>query len=221
MESCSTFVDEKKTEEHVFKVISQCPECQARRVSLKEKSRYNPIEITDEKVEKLVVTEVVCDVIQQLPRVYKEVQGNVIRSQKRVRERKEDRGQDDNFKPGDHVLMKNIWEQQRKGGKLEKDMLGPYEIMNITNKTTQLRLLTGTGKIMANIDHLVHYIEPEERVPVKLRREASPSPLASDSSPSVTGTPSVSSISCTSSPTHTPHSPAATTAVCQSKQTAQ
>ncbi|CAK6974848.1 uncharacterized protein LOC115586585 [Scomber scombrus] len=190
MESCSTLVDAKKTEEHVAK-------------------------ITDEKVEKLVGTEVVCDGIQQLPTVYKEVQGNVTRSQKRVRERKEDRGQDDNFKPGDYVLMKNI----RGRGELEKDMLGPYEIMDLTNKTTQLRPLTGTGKIMANIDHLVHY-ESEERVPAKLRREASSSPLASDSSPSVTGTPSVSTISCTSSPTHTPHSPAATTAVCQSKQTA-
>ena len=115
-------------------------------------------------------SETVCAGIELLPIVYEEVRDNVTSSQRRVKKRKEDRGQEDQFKIGDNVLMKNIRGQQRKGGKLERDMLGPYKIMDLNNKVTHLRPLHGTSTIIANIDHLVHYIEPEERVPAKLKR---------------------------------------------------
>ena len=72
-------------------------------------------------------TEIVYDGIQHLPKVYKEVQENVICSQRRVRKRKEDRGQDDNFRLGDHVLMKNIQRKQRKGGNWKRTCWDPMK----------------------------------------------------------------------------------------------
>ncbi len=79
----------------------------------------------------------------------------------------------------DLVLLKNKRVEQRKGGKLEADMLGPFKIMKIEGKCACL--LSKRKRTMANTDNLVHYIQPEERIPAKLRKALDSSFLAGPS----------------------------------------
>eukprot|EP00064_Thunnus_orientalis_P016385 superscaffoldBa00003237_g16450 len=113
---------------------------------------------------------------------------------------------------------------------MESDMLGPFIIMELKDKRAILQSRTGNTKMTANIDHLTHFIEPEERVPTKLRRIEGPSPLTSHHSTTGHNTPDAASTppfhspassatqSCTSTPplTHCPISPATTS--CHSEQ---
>ncbi len=47
-----------------------------------------------------------------------------------------ERGQEDNFKVGDIVLQKkNVRQEQRKGGKLQADMLGPLKIIMLEGES--------------------------------------------------------------------------------------
>ena len=43
-----------------------------------------------------------------------------------------------NFKVGDKVWRQNVRIQQRKGGKLDPDYLGPFTIVALQNKSTDL-----------------------------------------------------------------------------------
>ena len=71
--------------------------------------------------------------------------------------RKLSQGTDDNFQVGDIVLKQNIREQQRKGGKMAPDMLGPFTVTAIKGK--HVSLASKNGKLMANIDQLAHYVD--------------------------------------------------------------
>ena len=79
-------------------------------------------------------------------------------------------GVNDNFVVGDKVLRINIREEQRKGGKMEAEWLGPYVISNIEGKSVDLTNPKGTTMSKISIDHLKQYVEPEERIPPPGRR---------------------------------------------------
>ena len=108
---------------------------------------------------------------------------NVLKKQKAVLKRKMLRGDKTSFNVGDKVLLLNIKELQRKGGKMERSSLGPLVILSLKGKLATLASLDAPQKTIANIDLLSQFIEPEERIPAKLKKVGT-SPLASPSPPS-------------------------------------
>ena len=82
-------------------------------------------------MEGLVEKEVVSDGLKEQGEVYKKVIHNIQKSQDKVCKRKLLYGVDDLFSVGDLVLLQNIQQEQRKGGKMESQMLGPMEIASI------------------------------------------------------------------------------------------
>ena len=96
------------------------------------------LQLTDEKVQALVQREEVSEGLKRQQLIYTEVQANIQKSQDKVCKRKGERGQEDNFMVGDLVLKTNIRQEQRKGGKLEADMLGPFRIIKLDGKSADL-----------------------------------------------------------------------------------
>ena len=137
----------------------------------------------------MVEKEVVSEGLKEQGEVYKKVIHNMQKSQDKIGKRKLLHGVDDLFRVGDYVLLKNIYEEQRKGGKMESDMLGPMKIEAIEGKSVKLVHKLGTR--VANFDHITHYIEPEERIPAKLQKLGCPSPLASCSPSTRSPSPSI------------------------------
>ncbi|CAL8283342.1 unnamed protein product [Boreogadus saida] len=60
---------------------------------------------------------------------FKAVNKNVAKKQEAVRKRKIQKGEVAVFNIGDQVLIKNVKEQERKGGKMESTFLGPYVVL--------------------------------------------------------------------------------------------
>ncbi|KAI4825795.1 hypothetical protein KUCAC02_021462 [Chaenocephalus aceratus] len=131
--------------------------------------------VKEDKVSKLVEREEIHEGLKKQEAVFTEVKINMKISQDKVRKRKIERGQEDNFQVGDQVLRRNVRQEQRKGGKLEDDWLGPYSILELEGKKAIVG--KGTTKLQTNIDHLTHYFQPEERIPAKLQKLSDPSPL--------------------------------------------
>ncbi|KAG5278531.1 hypothetical protein AALO_G00099990 [Alosa alosa] len=77
---------------------------------------------------------------------------------------------------GQKVLRKNIRTQQRKGGKLERTWLGPFTITSIVNKSADL--VNEVGKVFPkiNTDHLKPFIEPQPRIPHRIRTQPTDAP---------------------------------------------
>ncbi|XP_039637094.1 matrix metalloproteinase-9-like [Perca fluviatilis] len=90
---------------------------------------------------------------------------------------------DDHFEVGDKVLRKNIREEQRKGGKMERELLGPYTIASIEGKSVDLLVANGKAIKRINLDHLKMFVEPQPQIPHKwvlsLTPSASPQSLPS------------------------------------------
>ena len=63
---------------------------------------------------------------------------------------------------------------------MEDALLGPLVILSVRGKLATLASLDAPQKTVANIDLLTHFIEPEERIPAKLKKVGT-SPLASPS----------------------------------------
>ncbi|XP_049890788.1 uncharacterized protein LOC126384020 [Epinephelus moara] len=137
----------------------------------------NEHEVTEEKVCNLIKTEEICQGLRDQATIYKEVKANIEAKQQKVRKRKEDRGQADNFKVGDLVLKKNARQAMRKGDKLEASLVGPFKISKLEENTAHL--VSERGKqSRVNTDHLTHYFQPEERIPAKIKKLSDPTPLA-------------------------------------------
>uniref|UniRef100_A0AAV2KN59 Uncharacterized protein n=1 Tax=Knipowitschia caucasica TaxID=637954 RepID=A0AAV2KN59_KNICA len=94
---------------------------------------------------------------------------NNSKSQQKRQQKRELTGQDDQFRVGDFVLVKNIRQEQRKGGKLERDMLGPFRIFSLDGKTASLKAPDGTVRKCMSIDHMTPYIVPCSRIPANLK----------------------------------------------------
>lgn len=60
--------------------------------------------------------------------------------------------QEDNFQVGDLVLRKNIRQEERKGGKLDLDMVGPLKIMKPEGKSAHLVSEKGKRTLKINTD---------------------------------------------------------------------
>ncbi len=58
-------------------------------------------------------------------------------------------------------------------------MVGPFKITKIEGKCAYL--LSKGKRTIANNDNVVHYIQPEERIPAKFRKALDSSPLAGPS----------------------------------------
>ena len=84
------------------------------------------------------------------------------------------------FTIGDQVLIKNVKEQERKGGKMESTFLGPLVVLQVRGKFATLASLNSPRKTVANVDLLTHFIDQGERIPAKLKKVGN-SPLASPS----------------------------------------
>lgn len=95
------------------------------------------------------------------------VKQNIAKSQEKVRKRKMEKGQEDNFMAGDKVLVRNVRQENRKGGKMDPDMLGPFTIVNIEDKNVDVVSTKGKKKLKFNVDHLIKYVEPEPHIPKK------------------------------------------------------
>ena len=123
------------------------------------------LQINEDHIAALTKNEDVSSLTQNLSDVYTKVVENISKGQERVKKRKLAKGDNDNFMVGHKVLRKNIREEQRKGGKLEAEWLGPYVICNIEGKSAVLKSAKGNTVSKCNIDHLKQYVEPEERIP--------------------------------------------------------
>ncbi|CAL9685062.1 unnamed protein product [Knipowitschia caucasica] len=91
------------------------------------------------------------------------------KSQQKRQQKRELIDQDDQFRVGDFVLVKNIRQEQRKGGKLERDMLGPFRIFSLDGKTASLKAPDGTVRKCMSIDHMTPYMVPCSRIPANLK----------------------------------------------------
>lgn len=116
--------------------------------------------------------------------VYTKVEENIKHGKEKVMKRKLLKGEDDSFVVGDKVLCKNIRQEQRKGGKLEADLLGPFTITKIEGKSIDLKTQKGLILERINVAHLKRYVEPQARIPAKwiaptTPEAVEPSPLTS------------------------------------------
>ena len=142
-------------------------------------------------MEALAEKEVMSEGLKEQGEVYKEVIHTVQKCQEKERKRKLLHGVDDHFRVGDFVLLKNIQQEQRKGGKMESEMLGPMKIGSIEGKSVTLVHTLGTR--IANFDQITRYIVPEERIPAKMQKLGCSSPLAT-CSPSTRSPPSLTHV---------------------------
>ena len=141
------------------------------------------LQISDDYINTLAENEDVCDRSTDLKDVYAKVEKNIAEGQERVRKRKLSKGEDDNFVVGDRVLRKNILQKQRKGGKLEADLMGPFTITHIDGKSVDLKTRMGNTMEKINMDHLKRYVEPQPRIPAKWIAATSTSSSALQPSP--------------------------------------
>uniref|UniRef100_A0AAV2KJ11 PiggyBac transposable element-derived protein domain-containing protein n=1 Tax=Knipowitschia caucasica TaxID=637954 RepID=A0AAV2KJ11_KNICA len=101
-------------------------------------------EVEESRVNALAEAEELWPGLQTLGVNQKVALGNKKKSQQKGRQKREQTGQDNKFHVGDFVLLRNIREEQQKGGKLEKDMLGPFRIFYLDGKTASLKAPDGT-----------------------------------------------------------------------------
>ncbi|KAJ8359095.1 hypothetical protein SKAU_G00156200 [Synaphobranchus kaupii] len=91
----------------------------------------------DGSVEEIVGHERISEDIQRLDTILKVVKKNVDKSQQTTR-RLKSRSSKPGFKVGDRVWRQNTRSQQRKGGKLDANFLGPYTIKALQGKSADL-----------------------------------------------------------------------------------
>lgn len=90
-------------------------------------------------MEDIVQAEIINPAIQMQGCVYETVKNNMQASRDKIKEKKQaSRTATHTFVPGEKVLSRNIRSQQRKGGKLDRDFLGPFTITSIKGKSADL-----------------------------------------------------------------------------------
>lgn len=106
------------------------------------------------------------------------VQGNIRESQKSTKRPTGKSAPQSTIKIGDRVWRQNIRSQQRKGGKLEANYLGPFTVVALEGKSVDLEREDGTVLKKVNFDHLKKAKEKLPRNPRKIRTLASPASQA-------------------------------------------
>ncbi|CAI5654760.1 unnamed protein product [Oreochromis niloticus] len=119
----------------------------------------------DESVEDIVGQEELSEDIQKHQKLLELVKDNVVKAQEKTKGKIKMMKRDVVFKVGDKVLRANIRSQQRKGGKLEANFLGPYIITAIQGKSADLQDSNGTIIPKVNIDQLKLSKDSMPRVP--------------------------------------------------------
>nr|XP_049611005.1 mucin-1-like [Syngnathus scovelli] len=147
--------------------------------------------------------------------LFEQVREHIRKAQEKTRHPKTISGTTPTVHIGDLVLRQNIRSQQRKGGKLNPNFLGPYKIVAIEGKTADLQDENGALVPKINIDHLKPYKENKQRVPHRYENKKgasswmtqSPSPPASAlpaTAPPATAPPAAAPPTTASSPTAPP-----------------
>ncbi|XP_037113220.1 protein transport protein SEC31-like [Syngnathus acus] len=192
-------------------------------------ARY-PIQVpehyeVDGTVEDVVGMEVMAQDHNEQDQLFEQVREHIRKAQEKTRHPKTTSGTTPTVHIGDLVLRQNIRSQQRKGGKLSPNFLGPYKIVAIEGKTADLQDENGALVPKINIDHLKPYKENKQRVPHRYENKKgasswmtqSPSPPASAppaSAPPATAPPAIAppttAPSSTAPPAAAPPSTAAT-----------
>ncbi|KAL6479108.1 hypothetical protein MHYP_G00125410 [Metynnis hypsauchen] len=92
-----------------------------------------------EMVENVLQTEILKPAINMQDKVFEAVKRNMQAARRKVRARKEAaRAVSHTFAVGEKVLRRNIRSQQRKGGNLDRDFLGPFAITSLQGKSADL-----------------------------------------------------------------------------------
>ncbi|XP_061740030.1 uncharacterized protein LOC133540960 [Nerophis ophidion] len=133
-------------------------------------SRY-PSEVPDHhrldsSVEAIVGEEALEEDIEQLESVRDIVLSNVAKQQESSR--LTTGAPKANLKVGEQVWRQNVRNQERKGGKLEANFLGPYTITALEGKSADLEGKNGAVFRRGNIDHLVKVRHEVQRIPHKI-----------------------------------------------------
>ncbi|KAJ8380364.1 hypothetical protein SKAU_G00011420 [Synaphobranchus kaupii] len=123
------------------------------------------VNAVDNSVETVVGEESVSEDIERLDKIKAVVQDNVRKVQESTRRRLKSGAPKPDFKVGDKVLRQNVRSQQRKGGKLEANFLGPYIITALQGKSADLQGDSGAFFPKVNVDHLQHFREEKPRIP--------------------------------------------------------
>ncbi|XP_062267953.1 uncharacterized protein LOC133973886 [Platichthys flesus] len=123
--------------------------------------------VTNDGVEALIAQETQPVGMKSLPAHYRRAQANMGKVREKIKRKREEIGHDDHFKVGQKVMRANIRQEQRKGGKMETSMLGPFTIVKLEGKSADL--VTPKSKVIhkVNIDQLSPYIGPTPRIPHK------------------------------------------------------
>ena len=102
--------------------------------------------------------ELVSEAIKRQDAIYSLVRENIATAQNKYKLPKSPKQAC--FQVGDMVLRKNIRSQQRKGGKMDKNWLGPFTVVAITKKSADLQ---SDNQFLpkVNIDHLWIYKTPQ------------------------------------------------------------
>ncbi|XP_041855497.1 uncharacterized protein LOC121649029 [Melanotaenia boesemani] len=155
-------------------------------------ARY-PVEIPenyelDSTVEDVVGEENISKAIEEMDDIRKIVLENVSKAQNTTKKRLKSLGKSIDFAVGDMVLRQNIRSQQRKGGKLEANFLGPFTIIALAGKSADLQGENGSVHKKVSIDHLKPFKQCDVRVPQKIvssvsNVSSSPASAAPHSSP--------------------------------------
>nr|XP_049591118.1 uncharacterized protein LOC125978107 [Syngnathus scovelli] len=173
-------------------------------------ARY-PIQVpehyeVDGTVEDVVGMEVMAQNHNEQDQLFEQVREHIRKAQEKTRHPKTISGTTPTVHIGDLVLRQNIRSQQRKGGKLNPNFLGPYKIVAIEGKTADLQDENGALVPKINIDHLKPCKENKQRVPHRYenKKGASSSPSPPASALPATAPPAAAPPTTASSPTAPP-----------------
>ncbi|XP_051975103.1 arp2/3 complex-activating protein rickA-like [Xyrauchen texanus] len=121
----------------------------------------------DNTVEAVMGIEEMTESVLKLDEVIQTALTHTAQVQKQMN-KKDKKSQKIKFSVGDRVWRLNVRSQQRKGGKLDPDFLGPYTVKTIEGKSADLADERGFILKKINIDHMRLYIEETPRIPHKI-----------------------------------------------------
>lgn len=104
----------------------------------------------DSTVEVVVAEEAVSEDIKRLDQIKDIVHGNITKQQERTSRRMKHGAPKSALKIGDQVWRQNVRNQQRKGGKLEANFLGPFTVMALHGKSADLLREDGIPEVIGH-----------------------------------------------------------------------
>nr|XP_055059891.1 uncharacterized protein LOC129443447 isoform X2 [Misgurnus anguillicaudatus] len=123
----------------------------------------------DRAVEEVVAKEDVFSGIHQQEKIFQVLRKQNLDAVERKNQESREKNQGPLFNTGDLVWRQNVRSQQRKGGKLDPDFLGPFTVSRVEGKSVDL--VDSCGKVLPKVsmDHLKPYLEEMPRIPHKIK----------------------------------------------------